>query len=78
MKTAVSIPDDVYQSIEVLTKQLGVSRSRLYTHALKNYLKELRSENITRQYDEYYKDADSSMDPTLLAAHYHSIPKEDW
>lgn len=33
MKTAVSIPDNIYTSAEKLAKRLGKSRSQLYTQA---------------------------------------------
>jgi metal-responsive CopG/Arc/MetJ family transcriptional regulator len=41
MKTAVSIPDDVFQSAEQLARRLGMSRSELYVQALKSYLQRL-------------------------------------
>jgi metal-responsive CopG/Arc/MetJ family transcriptional regulator len=38
MKTAVSIPDEVYQGAERLARRTKKSRSRLYGDALKEYL----------------------------------------
>lgn len=39
MKTAISLPDSIFKEAESLTKKLGVSRSELYTKALKAYLR---------------------------------------
>ncbi|MFM5891936.1 MAG: ribbon-helix-helix domain-containing protein, partial [Dolichospermum sp.] len=39
MKTAISLPDPVFEEAESLARQLGVSRSELYTKALKAYLR---------------------------------------
>ena len=38
MKTAVSIPDDLFQRADELASQLGKSRSELYREALIDYL----------------------------------------
>lgn len=38
MKTAVSIPDDLFQRADELASQLGKSRSELYREALVDYL----------------------------------------
>ena len=38
MKTAISIPDDVFAEAERLTLRLQKSRSQLYTEALQEYL----------------------------------------
>ena len=40
MKTAISIPDEVFRSAERLAQRLGVSRSELYAKAVDgvNYL----------------------------------------
>jgi metal-responsive CopG/Arc/MetJ family transcriptional regulator len=38
MKTAISLPDSVFEEAEALAQQLGLSRSELYTKALQAYL----------------------------------------
>jgi predicted transcriptional regulator len=38
MKTAISIPDDLYRQADALADQLGKSRSELYREALADYL----------------------------------------
>ena len=39
MKTAISLPDLVFEEAEALASQLGLSRSELYTKALQAYLR---------------------------------------
>lgn len=41
MKTAVSIPDDVFAKADRLAKQLQTSRSDLYSRALAEYIASL-------------------------------------
>ena len=38
MKTAISLPDDLFDSADELAQQLGVSRSELYARAVAEYL----------------------------------------
>jgi predicted transcriptional regulator len=38
MKTAISIPDDLFHEVEACTRRLKVSRSRLFTDAAREYL----------------------------------------
>jgi metal-responsive CopG/Arc/MetJ family transcriptional regulator len=49
MKTAISLPDPVFEEAESLAKQLGVSRSELYTKALKAYLRKYNHDRILHQ-----------------------------
>jgi metal-responsive CopG/Arc/MetJ family transcriptional regulator len=51
MKTAVSIPDDVFQGAERLARHTRKSRSRLYTDALREYLGRHASEEVTDAMD---------------------------
>jgi len=78
MKTAISIPDNVYESAEKLAVRLGKSRSQLYTHAVSSYISQHRSENVTTKLNEVYSKNDSSSDLPLTDLQFRSLPKEDW
>src|SRR5579863_3511214 len=52
MKTAISIPNDVYESAEKLANSLGKSRSQLYTQALSGYVAKHKKDNVTSKLDE--------------------------
>lgn len=38
LKTAISLLDEIFAEVEALARQLGMSRSELYTEVLKAYL----------------------------------------
>jgi metal-responsive CopG/Arc/MetJ family transcriptional regulator len=38
MKTAISIPDDIYQTAELVARQRHVSRSALFTDAISEFI----------------------------------------
>jgi hypothetical protein len=56
MKTAVSVPDDVYERAEAAARRLGLNRSQLYTEALSKFLFGLDSDPVTERLDELADD----------------------
>jgi len=51
MKTAISIPDDVFERATRAATALGVSRSALFTQAVERYLQQVEAESLTREID---------------------------
>jgi Arc/MetJ family transcription regulator len=51
MKTAISIPDDVFAEAERLARRLKTSRSELYSRALREYVARHGSEHVTEVLD---------------------------
>ena len=78
MKTAISIPDDVFQSAENFAHQKNMSRSALYTAAVKEYLSLHRDDDLTEKLNEVYAEQDSSLDPVLEILQGLSLNKEKW
>ncbi len=54
MKTAISIPDDVFQEADRLAAEQGKSRSELYSRAVREYVARHSSERITAALDAVY------------------------
>ena len=65
MKTAISIPDSVFGEAEILAKRLGISRSELFTRAVKQMLAAQRDRAITARLNEVYGQEDSALEPQL-------------
>ena len=80
MKTAVSIPDPVFQSADKLAARLGVSRSQLYARALVALVEQHSEDVITSKLNEVYgsDEADSPLDKPLVLLQSRSIPREKW
>ena len=47
MKTAISIPDDVFEQADALARELGQSRSQLYVRAVREYVARHSADNVT-------------------------------
>jgi metal-responsive CopG/Arc/MetJ family transcriptional regulator len=54
MKTAISIPDDVFEEAEITAKQLGLARSQLYVRAIKEYIEKHDKNKITEKLNKIY------------------------
>ena len=54
MKTAISIPDELFQHAEKAAKQLGIPRSRLFVVALEEYFENHGRDNITEKLNKIY------------------------
>ena len=54
MKTAISIPDEVFAEAEALAKQLKLSRSRLYSRAVREYVARHGTEQVTAALDALF------------------------
>jgi len=52
MKTAVSIPDDLFEQAERLARRTKKSRSRLFSEALQEYVSRRSPEKLTQAMDE--------------------------
>ena len=78
MKTAISIPDEIYHSADQLAKRLGVSRSELYSKAVLNYINAHKHDAVTKALDQIYAKEKSEIDPVINVMQLGSLPKEGW
>ena len=80
MKTAISIPDPIFESAEKLAKRLGISRSQLYSNAVDALVETYRYSGVTEQLDAVYKtDPDvSSLDESFEKMQSLSLEKDEW
>lgn len=78
MKTAISIPDPIFNSAEKFAAKAGVSRSELYVMALKRFLLENNQQEVTKKLNEIYGREDSSLDKPLQTMQFASLPVDKW
>jgi hypothetical protein len=66
MKTAISVPDEIFESADALAGKLHVTRSKLYSMALEQFIKENEKENITQKINEYIEKYGQPVDQAFL------------
>jgi hypothetical protein len=78
MKTAVSVPDDMFRMAEATARRLRVSRSKLYATAIAEFLKRQQGNAITERLNDVYSRNPAKVDPGLHRAQVKSLAKEAW
>jgi len=77
MKTAISIPDDLFADAERLARELKKSRSRLYGDAVREYVARHSTESITESLDRLCDEVDAGSDFARKAAR-RTLEHSDW
>ena len=78
MKIALSIPDELFESGETLSKRLGISRSRLYATALAEFVAEPEVERSRNVSNTVYASEDSRLPRSVRRLQSRSLPRETW
>jgi metal-responsive CopG/Arc/MetJ family transcriptional regulator len=80
MKTAISIPDSLFEEADRLAKSRGWSRSELYANAVTAFVNSERFSGVREKLDAVYgnNEEDSAIDPFLADAQARSLPREKW
>ncbi len=78
MKVALSIPDELFETAETLSKRLGVSRSRLYSTALAEFLSKHRGRKVTERLNTVYGAEESRLQPDVRRLQRRSLERDTW
>ena len=78
MKTAVSIPDDVFADAERLALRLQTSRSQLYARALAEFVARHDDDRVTALMDQAVREAGSEDATFLQAAAKQAARRTEW
>ena len=78
MKTAISVPDEVFNRAEAAARKLNVSRSELYSRAVAAFVEQYEQKGVTAALDEVYAREDSALEPSLTRAQVQSLDPDSW
>lgn len=82
MKTAISIEDELLNEADRTAKQMGLSRSRLFSIALEDYLRHRRQAEMSERLNQVY--ADEPRDPgdreilQAMKAKFRATIRDPW
>jgi metal-responsive CopG/Arc/MetJ family transcriptional regulator len=65
MKTAISIPDDIFRELEKFAKEHKYSRSEVFVLAVKELLKKMESKQLLEALNTAYSDLEDTEGKTL-------------
>ena len=78
MKTAISLPDKLFERAERFAQQIDLNRSQLYARALHEYLEKYDPDSITAAFDNVYATESSEIDPALWQMQLLSLQEDEW
>jgi metal-responsive CopG/Arc/MetJ family transcriptional regulator len=78
MKTAISIPDDLFEAADTLARRLGMTRSGLFATAVADYVARHRSSRVTERLNAVYATEDNSIDAAWQAEQDRMLRRSEW
>ena len=78
MKTAVSIPDEVFARAERLARRLKKSRSRLFAEALEEYVRRHDPGEVTAAMDAVCEEVGDDADLFLAKVTRQVLERSEW
>lgn len=78
MKTAISIPDEVFEEAEELARRMKKSRSALFAEAVAEYVARHEPEAITGELDRLADGLDTHLDAPAASAARRVLRRSEW
>jgi hypothetical protein len=78
MKTAVSIPDDVFEKVERFARRTKRSRSEVFSTALREYISRHAPDEVTDAINRAVDEIGDQTDDFVAAAARRVLEKTEW
>jgi metal-responsive CopG/Arc/MetJ family transcriptional regulator len=78
MKTAISIPDGLFEQADRLARRVGKTRSGLYSSAVREYLARHAPDEVTAAMDRVCEVVGDYRDPFTATAAQRTLEQTEW
>lgn len=78
MKTAISLPDELFKTMDALARRLDIPRSRLVATAVTEFIARQRTGKVTERLDAVYSTQSSEVDSKVAAAQRRVMRRSEW
>jgi hypothetical protein len=78
MKTAISVPADVFELSERLAKKLKMSRSAVFALGIRKLGEEMDEDEMIARINAVCEEVDTSLDPFWKKVQGRTLPKDKW
>ncbi|EJO77698.1 ribbon-helix-helix domain-containing protein [Leptospira interrogans] len=82
MKTAISIPDELFKAAEKIAKKLGIPRSQLFAKALEEFIQSHSKESVTEKLNKIYsnksKETKNNITDLSVESLRKSLKNDSW
>ena len=79
VKTAISIEKPIFEKMDILAKNLKISRSRLFSMAAQEFMERHRNLELLKSLNQAYEDKPKS-EPTVtqMRSRHYKLVKDKW
>jgi len=77
MKTAISVEDRLLQEADLTAQQMGLSRSRLFSVAVAEYLRQRRQQQMLEQLNQAYSGEPDPM-ARKIKTRFRKVIRDRW
>ena len=79
VKTAISIEKPIFEKMDILAKNLKISRSRLFSLAAEEFIERHKNLELFQVLNQAYEDASES-EPTVtqMRSRHYKLVKDQW
>ncbi|OGP92508.1 MAG: hypothetical protein A2Z19_00300 [Deltaproteobacteria bacterium RBG_16_54_18] len=82
VKTAISLDEELLEEVDKLSHDLHVSRSKVFSMAVKDYLKRQENQSLLARLNEAYEDLPNDNEEKIARLmrrrHHEIIEQEPW
>jgi metal-responsive CopG/Arc/MetJ family transcriptional regulator len=78
MKTAISLPDPVFEAADNLANKYKISRSELYVMALEKFIRENQDTETTKRINEFIEMHGQPVDDVFAESSLRDMRKVEW
>ena len=79
VKTAISIEKPIFEQMDILAKNLNVSRSRLFTMAAREFIERHNNLELLKLINEAYEDSsDAGPMVSMMHSNHYKMVKDQW
>jgi metal-responsive CopG/Arc/MetJ family transcriptional regulator len=78
MKTAISIPDELFTRAERFARRTKRSRSKLFSDAVKDYMARHATDEFTERMDKLIAELGQPADPAITSAAHRTLRRTEW
>ncbi len=79
IKTAISIEKPIFDKMDILAKNLNVSRSRLFAMAAQEFLQRHNNIELLKLINEAYEDSsETEAMVTMMHSNHYRMVKDQW
>ncbi len=78
MKTAISLPDDLFVLVDEFARNAGMSRSELYVTALREYIVSRQRDDLTERINAVCAELDTSLPEDIARITRQKLLEVEW